>query len=279
MSQTEQMRQTVDPSRFLNDDKTTMVHTFVVSLSSNITSFVEAWSPFISREYIHHVRGVYAERRGLGCTLSLIKAFQLARDLTDANQSYLLFAEDHARPFKHINKTSFSVALHRMISNWHDNSPILFLGAHAINTKESPRLDTGLTAIRELAGTYGFLVHKKYLQNLIDILRFSIIQQKKATLSPDVVLSQSSVSDHDNVLATPLLIDHMMDTYSYTWKAKRMFELWNLEDKWWTVPKNVNKTTSFFHRIHSKLLDFPIFKKDDTLVDSYDKELLRKIGL
>lgn len=243
---------------------------------------MEAWSPFISREHIYHVRGVYAERRGLGCTLSLIKSFHMARALTDANESYVLIAEDHARPFSHRNKTSFSVALHRMISNWHDDSPILYLGAHAIKAKESPRLDTGLTAIRALAGTYGFIVHKKYLNKLISLLKFSIVKQKKfkeVDLSPDLVLSQSSVSDHDNVLATPLLIDHMADTYSYTWKAKRKKESWNSEDKWWTVPKNVNRTVNLFRHMYTKLFDTMPFGGIDDSADSYDNELLQNLGL
>jgi len=156
-----------------------------------------------------------------------MKAFKLAQTMVLKND-FIMVLEDHARPFSHHSREYFVNSLKALTKNWHPNSPILYLGAHAIKTTELPQLETGVTNIRLLAGTYGFLIHTKFLMNFTLLLDNSVTNSSnRDSLSPDVLLSiYKPVGSQHNCIATPLLIDHLQNTYSITWKIQRGAESW-----------------------------------------------------
>jgi len=158
------------------------------------------------------------------------------------NASLALFFEDDARPF--VSQLKISTSFCRMVENWDLDSPILFLGGHSVINQEPPNFETGLTKIKSLYGAYGLAVRRPYFLKLSKMLREYLLVRGNSKSSPDVMLaSYSSRSNHPNVLATPMIVDHHGNHYSFTWHTFRKNASWEGDPKWWmhTQHKSIEK--------------------------------------
>jgi hypothetical protein len=236
-------------NKFKDIDIDSKINAYVISLSSeDMSEFIYKWKKEWPNLNIIKTDGLITKRRGLGLTVIQSLNFESAYK-EKSDHEYTCFLEDHAVPFKSksFDDKSFHQRFMDLVKVWPDDSPILFLGGHAIKTIESPNIKLKITRIRMLAGTYGFVVRHKFLLELADLLK-SDVYKDSSSYSPDVALSAyMSKLGSNNYIATPLLIDHKARSYSMTWREKRSKKMdWeNIED-WWIIPGNVNRTRKYF---------------------------------
>ena len=236
---------------------------FVISLIDEnptaIKNFTAAWAKAWPEVEVITVRAFRHNIRGLGIGFAEIIALERAYDM---NAELALFFEDDARPF--VLQTNISGLFCRMIENWDVNSPILFLGGHSIRADEPPNLATGVTSIHRLFGAYGMAVRKPFFLKLSKLLRDYLLASGAKKSSPDVILSSFSylnISEHHSGLATPMIVDHKGNHYSFTKHRFRKTEKWEGDPQWWNHgnhPKHqdASRLTVMFKDKHFKLCHY-----------------------
>ena len=245
---------------------------FVITLSSVRKEAMEKFNAEVTVQwpelYVMPATGIISKVRGHGLQKTYINYIDKALDL---QLPYVVFLEDDARLFPqnhppHINITPHQQFLN-LYSTWNKdylNSPVLFLGGHDINQREKPNLIMGVTKINFCCGSYGFVIRNQHFIPVRDMFAKAIANAiTKATtipVSPDVLLSQmvSTIEkvNYYPIIASPLFIDHMRETFSMTWRQKRIFTQAG-NPKWW-------KTSSPIHS-HCKEVDTIDHLYDNTI--------------
>lgn len=199
--------------------------------------------------------------RGLGCTLSHIVALERAIDM---NIEIGVFFEEDAIPF---NNHSVSESIVKMLTHWHKDSPVLFLGAHHMVSNTHANIDDGVTYVTRALGTYGYMVRKQHFQIVVDSLRNDLTKAKKA-YSPDVIISSITGNNRSHcAVATPLLVDHPSGKFSVNWGHNRPISNWEGQSHWWKIKYKNDKIS---RAEYEKSL---ISKKEPSYFDTNDTVL------
>ena len=209
--------------------------------SDRITTFQKRWDGFGLNYEIN--RGVLSDKRGLGCSMSLLESVRMAME--DGTKDFYLFLEDDAIPSASTTPDGFARQFFHTIKEWPDRSPYLLLGAYGMCHLENPPrrgnstngqgVVGGVTRIQVAMGSYAILMRSSFLEEFHHQLQRHVNDDLKM-YSPDAFLFRKNYFDDSRpaYLASPLLVD-MLPGYSATEEYVRK-DPWMGNPNWWEVP-------------------------------------------